>query len=47
MEKKKFYESPRTDILELKAESFICQSVFTDPDDYLIGEDPFIDGLTI
>ena len=40
MEKKKHYEAPKTDILELKAESFMCQSL-TDPDDYIPGGDPF------
>ena len=40
MEKRKQYETPMAEIMELRAEALLCQSL-TNPDDYLPGGDPF------
>ena len=46
MERKKFYESPTTEVVEVKVEGLVCTTsnppiFLLAPDDYLNGGDPF------
>jgi len=35
------YEAPTTEVVEVKFEGVVCQSLLGDPSDYLNGGDPF------